>query len=579
MFKKKSEKIKDDTTVITQGTSSDIDKIQIDNSEESNVKEEELTEDIIDDNPPATEPKEDVVDSTSEIKWITDEDNKEFSDGIREKLLTAESFDSFSQEEKDWIVRNFGDGISLEPPQKKLHKWPLQFAIVNVIILSIIWVIVQLIRLRFPPDTFINGHDVGTLTLEQANDILKEDMTAGEIEVKWADGTTETIPMETLNCELTTEPELSTFLTSSKPYLWIPAFSKQNTYGVSIKIQPNDEKLLEAIKSLNCVKGVGTTEPENAKVVKKDGKYVVREGVDGTRVDPDALFLFVKNHLIDGDTTIELENSGTFAKPSITGDDERIKKIIEDAEKFENLSVKLDLDGITEDINWNVFGEWVSYKEGKFVLDHNKLKEYLTSLADKYDTLGKTRSFTTANGELISVGGGVMDNYGYKMNREQTFKDVLSAIDSFKNKTIKATWEESGITHGMQNDFGDTYIEVSIDNQHMWYKYKGQIVFDTDVVTGMMVEEKRRTPKGAFKILDKLKDHTMTGSYGSSYCNYCIAITWDGVCIHDSTWRDNYGGQIYIENGSHGCVNTPLGKMAELYDSEGVVYGIPVIVY
>ena len=41
--------------------------------------------------------------------------------------------------------------------------------------------------------------------------------------------------------------------------------------------------------------------------------------------------------------------------------------------------------------------------------------------------------------------------------------------------------------------------------------------------------------------------------------------------------RTAFGGDIYITNGSHGCVNTPLDAMKKIYDV--VSYGFPVIVY
>lgn len=47
--------------------------------------------------------------------------------------------------------------------------------------------------------------------------------------------------------------------------------------------------------------------------------------------------------------------------------------------------------------------------------------------------------------------------------------------------------------------------------------------------------------------------------------------------MHDATWRNEFGGQIYIENGSHGCVNLPLDAAAAIY--EHMSTGFPVICY
>ena len=98
----------------------------------------------------------------------------------------------------------------------------------------------------------------------------------------------------------------------------------------------------------------------------------------------------------------------------------------------------------------------------------------------------------------------------------------------------------------------------------------------TDVVTGMMTPE-RRSPTGILYVIGKLTDYTMYGSYGSTFVNYAIMLNEDGVYIHDSSWRSSYGGSIYYNNGSHGCINTPFDQVAALYDL--VSTGTKVVVY
>ena len=50
------------------------------------------------------------------------------------------------------------------------------------------------------------------------------------------------------------------------------------------------------------------------------------------------------------------------------------------------------------------------------------------------------------------------------------------------------------------------------------------------------------------------------------------------VGIHDADgWRSEYGGQIYLTRGSHGCINTPEDQVAKIYDA--VEIGTSVIVY
>ncbi len=48
-----------------------------------------------------------------------------------------------------------------------------------------------------------------------------------------------------------------------------------------------------------------------------------------------------------------------------------------------------------------------------------------------------------------------------------------------------------------------------------------------------------------------------------------------GIGFHDASWRSSFGGDIYKNSGSHGCVNLPVSAAEQLFN---IVYdGMPVI--
>ncbi len=49
------------------------------------------------------------------------------------------------------------------------------------------------------------------------------------------------------------------------------------------------------------------------------------------------------------------------------------------------------------------------------------------------------------------------------------------------------------------------------------------------------------------------------------------------IGFHDAPWRKEFGKDIYMKQGSHGCVNMPPAIAKELF--ENISKGIPVIVY
>lgn len=121
---------------------------------------------------------------------------------------------------------------------------------------------------------------------------------------------------------------------------------------------------------------------------------------------------------------------------------------------------------------------------------------------------------------------------------------------------------------------GSTYIEISIDQQHMWFYKNGERLVTTDVVTGNYGSND--TPKGYFDIYSKDTDTNLYGADYVSHVDYWMPF-YGGYGIHDSSWRSEYGGSIYKGDGSHGCVNTPLSQVSRIYYNAPV--GTPVIIY
>lgn len=124
---------------------------------------------------------------------------------------------------------------------------------------------------------------------------------------------------------------------------------------------------------------------------------------------------------------------------------------------------------------------------------------------------------------------------------------------------------------------GNTYIEISIKQQRMWFYIDGELYVETPVVTGNVGAYS--TPTGSYKIWQRQSPATLTGPTWSSYVTYWLAFTYSGCGIHDASWRSasEYGGTTYMGNGSHGCVNTPYSAVKKIYSKAKI--GTNVVVY
>lgn len=62
------------------------------------------------------------------------------------------------------------------------------------------------------------------------------------------------------------------------------------------------------------------------------------------------------------------------------------------------------------------------------------------------------------------------------------------------------------------NDLGDTYIEVDLSEQHMYYYQNGSDIFESDFVSGNMSYADRQTHAGIFTLYYKKSPDVLRGT-------------------------------------------------------------------
>jgi lipoprotein-anchoring transpeptidase ErfK/SrfK len=135
-------------------------------------------------------------------------------------------------------------------------------------------------------------------------------------------------------------------------------------------------------------------------------------------------------------------------------------------------------------------------------------------------------------------------------------------------------YSQEGYARGL-DDIGDTYIEVDLTEQKLYYYVEGEIALETDVVTGNLAK-KYGTPEGINFVYNKQRNRTLRGPGYSSFVKYWMPVK-GGIGLHDASWRSKFGGEIYKTNGSHGCINMSTQVAARLYDM--VELGTPVVMF
>lgn len=164
--------------------------------------------------------------------------------------------------------------------------------------------------------------------------------------------------------------------------------------------------------------------------------------------------------------------------------------------------------------------------------------------------------------------------YFFRVQPYHRISDEKTAYGTWSTCSVEVTDGEQ--TSGSAITSKGTYIEISIQQQHLWLYVDGKMFLDTDVVTGNDDDE-HYTPTGNFSIIERGQGVNLEGEGYSTYVNYWMCFLGGGYGIHDADWRSSFGGDIYQGNGSHGCVNTPYDKVQQIY--EHTEYGTPVYIY
>ncbi|MBQ9361277.1 MAG: L,D-transpeptidase/peptidoglycan binding protein [Lachnospiraceae bacterium] len=285
----------------------------------------------------------------------------------------------------------------------------------------------------------------------------------------------------------------------------------------------------------------------------------------------------------DTDTAYAEAEMGSIAEDTINepavvtmgdsaGADTTDKKPLSLEDKIVSMQITYRFDDNVETLDGATISGWLTtLADGSVSVNEASAKEYVASLASRHDTFGRNRSFKTHDGSQITVSGG---DYGYWMDRVSTRQELISQILTGESAELTPVYYGTAASYD-PNNIGNSYVEINIGEQHLWVYKDGQQVNETDFVSGGLFKG-NSTPEGTYAITYKERDSTLVGEGYQSSVKYWMPFNGN-IGLHDASWRDAFGGHIYYFKGSHGCVNLPSDKAAEIYDQ--VEKGEAVVVY
>lgn len=422
--------------------------------------------------------------------------------------------------------------------------------------------------------TTVNGVNASGKNPEQIEEIIKKETSGYELTIKERENKSEVLKGTQIKMKTEFDGSLKKEMEKQNGFAWPVYLFKKSEIEVDAMITYNKEALEKELQGLNCLDESQVTKPENAAISEyseKEGYSVVQEK-EGTELDYDKLLAVIDKSVTNLKKSIALEDEECYVEPQYTKDSEEIKNLLDTMNQYAGTEITYGFGNKSEKLDGSTISQWLTVNDNMEVdISQEKVSEYIAFLGENYNTAGKAKSFKTSSGSTITVSGG---DYGWKIDKTAETEALLENIKAGDKVSKEPVYTKTANSHG-DNDYGNTYVEVNLTAQHMYYYKNGALVVDSDFVSGNEAKG-WNTPTGVYGLYYKQKDKTLRGEGYATPVSFWMPFN-GGVGFHDATWRKDFGGNYYKKSGSHGCVNLPYSVAKKLY--ENIESGCPIFVY
>ena len=433
----------------------------------------------------------------------------------------------------------------------------------------------------------INGLDVSKLTVEEAkNKIL--DTFLGRTIVFWEDG--EEVYRTTV-ADLgysVDEDSLNTQLEALKVQREENRriISVKENYEIDLQIQENEEQQKAVLTSDKFGNKERTASVDAAIQYDESAKeFTLISEVQGNQIDEARLQAYVRQTLntefqedpLGGDIKLTL-GTETYQQPTSSASDEmqvRLTNLNALLNNYRTTTVTYTFGAAEEVLDSATIASWIKIDGDTVTIDEEAASAYIQNLAATYNTIYVPRTFHTSYGNDVTIEN---NEYGFQIDQSGELTQLLEDLKSGTAVKREPVYSISGMQRNGRDDLAGSYIEVSLDNQHLWLYKDGALVTETDIISGKPGED-TQTYRGAWPIAYKASPFTLS----SDVYGYEVDVqSWMpfvyGQGLHDASWQSNFGGDSYkTGSGSHGCINLPTDQAAVIYNA--IDGGYPIIIY
>lgn len=424
---------------------------------------------------------------------------------------------------------------------------------------------------HFVNGTVIDQVDVSKMTIADLEAQIQD--YSLRVLQRQADGTT--LEEEILGSDIglsysSTEP-IQEILKSQNNWLWF--LNQENTHEIADLIDYDAASLEAEIKNLKGFDKDFVTAPEDAYITDYEPEkgFQMVEEVPGNKLNHSKTLETIGTAVAELAEEVNLDEAGCYEEPEITVENEALKNTFAQLQSYAETTITYTFGSQKEILDGSTISSWLDTEGTQVTLDKEQVGEYVSSLKKKYDTIFHPRTFRTSYGTEITIKNG---DYGWWMDTEQETAELTEMIEQGKSGERTPVYRQTAASYDTP-DYGDTYVEINLSAQHLFLYKDGQMILESDFVSGN-VSRGYTTPGGIFGLTYKQRDATLTGETYRTPVSYWMPFN-NNIGMHDATWRRDFGKDIYLTNGSHGCINLPYSAAKEIYGH--IEKGTPVICY
>lgn len=486
-------------------------------------------------------------------------------------------------------------GETAEKPAKSggKAKWVvLASVLVLAMLLSVGYVgMARYYRTHFLPGSTVNGMDCSNMEAVEIAELVDAEINTYCLKVWGRDYATEEssvlvgeiTPGEISLSYIDSLGGVEDMLARQNEWEWIKAYIAWNFHGDSLYghalsqgVKFDEDKLKAVVNSWEACMEKNMQKPQDAYISEYSdeiGGYQIIPETMGTTLNMDRVLKYISSTIYEERTNLDLEETFCYYGASVTHTSAKLIDIVDTANTWLGTKITYDWNGNEVLLDIETLKEWIAVEESGPVLDEEAVKSFVREQAKKYNTFGKKKKFVTALGIELTLDS---PNYGWRTDSETETEELIQLIYQGSVTEREPVYSVKAKQKGFQ-DIGGNYIEADLTHQHLYVFQNGERAFETDFVSGMTnIVPSRATPAGIFGLTYKTRNATLRGADYESFVNYWMPF-YGNYGMHDATWRQDFGGTIYQNHGSHGCINLPLDSAAVIY--EYVSAGFPVICY